>query len=72
MVWGKYANSSCLKSKQKNDPQEFCNMLPTYYLSNYGTVFGALGLFTGIKGLKETGSGLVQLGLASKIAAHFL
>ena len=47
-------------------------MLLTYYLSNYGTVFGALGLFTGIKGLKETGSGLVQLGLASKFAAKFL
>ena len=58
------------KIKTKNDPRDFCNV--TCLLSNYGTVFGAVGWLTGIKGLKETGSGLVQLGLASKFAAKFL
>ena len=36
-----------------------------------GLGLGALGLVTGNQGLQNTGAGLVKLGLASKVAAHF-
>ena len=36
-----------------------------------GLGLGALGLITGNQGLQNTGAGLVKLGLASKVAAHF-
>merc|ERR1711953_501410 len=51
---------------------------PNQGLKNHGATkvatglgLGALGLITGNQGLQNTGAGLVKLGLASKVAAHF-
>ena len=57
-----------LKTKMIHD---IFAMLPAYNLSNYGTFLGAFGLLSGNKVVKETGTGLVIVGLASKFAAQF-